>query len=333
MRGQMNVFIVCREVSVLHNTGGTSPQQNVLGCVGCGNEGWRSSEYVWAPLGVYNTTHTAPSLASNKHTILQNVGGWDILGMWGCAGRYQEQQCLMAACTPSGGRSLRQQPRLGGRAWVGCMHTQHPAPFPVPHMRVSSCRSDLELQAQHLLMACTPFGGPAALVADWAGCMHTQPQRPAQKALEGRVSPQIQRRRMLHGTPPVPAGRPTGGPLRPARAAPSLAGGAAPQLSTSHTTMSLPSLAVAGPATPAGTAQRGEPPGGRDQHDIGRYAALRITWPTATILSCGGSTERPRGLGNPQRQFVGAQHSAQHATAWEAQPNMAALLAASTLDL
>jgi hypothetical protein len=77
----------------------------------------KNKNNVWAPLGVYNTTHTAPSLASNKHTILPNVGGWDMLGMWGCAGRYQEQQCLMAACTPSGGPNLRQQPP----GWGACM--------------------------------------------------------------------------------------------------------------------------------------------------------------------------------------------------------------------
>ena len=54
-----------------------------VGIIGC-------CEYVWAPLGVRNTMHTAPSPASNKHTTFPIGGGWDILGMWGCAERCRE---------------------------------------------------------------------------------------------------------------------------------------------------------------------------------------------------------------------------------------------------
>ena len=78
--------------------------------------------HVWAPLGVYNTMHTAPSLASNKHTTLPNIAGWDILGMWGCAWRCQAGQWLILACTPFGGPNQRWQPP----AWGACT----PCPLP-----------------------------------------------------------------------------------------------------------------------------------------------------------------------------------------------------------
>ena len=81
--------------------------------------------------------HTAPSLASNKHTTLPNIAGWDILGMWGCAWRCQAGQWLILACTPFGGPNQRWQ------RWTVCTTVNGGTVAPGHHVHVKLIRECL----------------------------------------------------------------------------------------------------------------------------------------------------------------------------------------------